>query len=120
MYPYFTPFSFTDVKTAKNLELLLNQQSNNASHTLVNMMDSCSTHGGSRLLRASLLHPPCSQPFITKRQDSVQELVENPEIAQKIRVCLCVVTLIPANLFTYAITFYFRRFFSSYLILNSF
>ncbi|XP_034251645.1 mutS protein homolog 4-like isoform X2 [Thrips palmi] len=74
-----------DVITAKNLELLLNQQSNNASHTLVKVIDHCCTNGGSRLLRASLLHPPCSLPFITKRQDSVQELVEKPDVAQKIR-----------------------------------
>lgn len=80
---YFVP---PDVKTAKNLELLLNQQSNNASHTLVSTMDHCCTHGGSRLLRASLLHPPCSLPAITSRQDGVQELVENPDIHQKIRV----------------------------------
>lgn len=76
-----------DVKTAKNLELLLNQQSNNVSHTLVNLMDHCATQGGSRLLRASLLYPPCSLPSITKRQDGVQELVGNPEMGKKIRVC---------------------------------
>ncbi|KAE8739731.1 hypothetical protein FOCC_FOCC014775, partial [Frankliniella occidentalis] len=77
-----------DVKTAKNLELLLNQQSNTVTHTLVGIMDHCCTHGGSRLLRASLLHPPCSLPIITSRQDGVQEMLENSEMAQKIREIL--------------------------------
>ncbi|KAJ1530742.1 hypothetical protein ONE63_005597 [Megalurothrips usitatus] len=77
-----------DVKTATNLELILNQQSNNTTHSLVGIMDHCCTHGGSRLLRASLIHPPCSLPTITRRQDGVQELVENPDISKKIREIL--------------------------------
>ncbi|KAK3917513.1 MutS protein-like protein 4 [Frankliniella fusca] len=77
-----------DIKTAKNLELLLNQQSNNATHTLIGILDHCCTHGGSRLLRASLLHPPCSLTIITNRQDGVQELAENLEITQKLQEIL--------------------------------
>ncbi|XP_066588700.1 mutS protein homolog 4-like [Prorops nasuta] len=65
-----------DVESAKALELVTSQivQSNIC---LLGTMDHCCTPMGRRLLRASILQPPCRLKLIAERQSCVKELVTN-------------------------------------------
>lgn len=49
---------FSDVTTAKNLELVQNLRDAKSEHTLFGIMNYCKTSGGSRMLRANILQPP--------------------------------------------------------------
>lgn len=48
---------FIDIQTAKNLELVRNNLTNKATHTLYSVLNHCHTPMGMRLLRTCILQP---------------------------------------------------------------
>ncbi|OWZ55230.1 DNA mismatch repair protein MSH4 [Cryptococcus neoformans 125.91] len=66
---------FIDIETAKNLELVRNNLTNKAAHTLYSVLNHCHTPMGMRLLRTCILQPSNVLSNIEERLDAVQELV---------------------------------------------
>ncbi|XP_071446846.1 mutS protein homolog 4-like [Hetaerina americana] len=56
--------------------------------SLLNILNHCYTVGGLRLLRASILQPPCLASIIETRLESVTELVSNPTLSAAISCVL--------------------------------
>jgi DNA mismatch repair ATPase MutS len=67
-----------DVSTAQRLELVQGAAKGAGSISLLNTLNLCRTMGGSRLLRATLLQPPCLLEDIERRLLCVEELVDTP------------------------------------------
>ena len=65
-----------DVESAICLELV-SSQGPQKNHSLFSSLDRCVTPMGRRLLRSSILQPPCVEDVIIKRQICVSELVRN-------------------------------------------
>nr|KIR46212.1 DNA mismatch repair protein MSH4 [Cryptococcus bacillisporus CA1280] len=70
---------FIDIQTAKNLELVRNNLTNKATHTLYSVLNHCHTPMGMRLLRTCILQPSNVLSIIEGRLDAVQELVTAQE-----------------------------------------
>lgn len=68
-----------DLESAQNLELVTSY-GNKHNFCLLGALDRCSTPAGRRLLRASILQPPCHEDLIQQRQDCVEELVSNKSL----------------------------------------
>ncbi|GAA55759.1 MutS protein homolog 4 [Clonorchis sinensis] len=86
--PRSLKFSFTgsvqttmiDLKSACRLELVDFTGDTKASSSLYAAVNFTCTLGGSRLLRANILEPPCDLPTILQRQDAISELAKSPEL----------------------------------------
>ncbi|KAF4523818.1 hypothetical protein B566_EDAN008053 [Ephemera danica] len=77
-----------DVNTAQRLELVRGASRGSGSISLFSTLNLCRTVGGVRLLRASLLQPPCLLEDIEKRLVCVQELVDNPSLYHNLQDAL--------------------------------
>ena len=75
-----------DPETAEHIELIncLVKRKNHLS--LFNLMNKCSTAGGTRLLRANLFQPSIDKILITKRLDSVEELINSPDLQATLKL----------------------------------
>ncbi|XP_050066677.1 mutS protein homolog 4-like [Aphis gossypii] len=69
---------FVDANTASRLELVLNS-SLNTKNTLFDVLNQCSTIGGQRRLRSSILQPSSDILLIHNRQEAVEEILSSPE-----------------------------------------
>ncbi|TGZ64762.1 hypothetical protein CRM22_006218 [Opisthorchis felineus] len=86
--PRSLKFSFTgsvqttmiDLKSAFRLELVDFTGDPKVSSSLYAAINFTCTLGGSRLLRANILEPPCDLPTILQRQDAITELANSPEL----------------------------------------
>lgn len=67
-----------DANTASRLELVLNS-SLNTKNTLFDVLNQCSTIGGQRRLRSSILQPSSDILLIHNRQEAVEEILSSPE-----------------------------------------
>jgi DNA mismatch repair protein MSH4 len=78
----------SDVDTAQRLELVRGARGSacNTPYSLLGTLSHCHTTGGSRLLRASILQPPCLAADIEQRLDCVQELVNSPALFHALQV----------------------------------
>ncbi|KAK2584262.1 hypothetical protein KPH14_006669 [Odynerus spinipes] len=73
-----------DIESAQSLELVVSQ-CGQPNISLLGAMDHCVTPMGRRLLRASILQPPCDEKIIIDRQNSVTELVSNRSLRNLIQ-----------------------------------
>lgn len=69
---------FTDPNSALRLELVLNN-SFNSKNTLYEVLNHCTTVGGQRRLRSSILQPSSDIQLIHNRQEAVEEILSNQE-----------------------------------------
>nr|CAD7444380.1 unnamed protein product [Timema bartmani] len=76
------------VATASRLELVRSLQGSGSQNSLLGILNHCSTAGGTRLLRANILQPPCLPEIIRNRLDSVQEMVDHPEMFAALQLML--------------------------------
>lgn len=83
---------FIDIETAKNLELVRNNLTNKATHTLYSVLNHCHTPMGMRLLRTCILQPSNVLSDIEGRLDAVQELVTAQEKLTVLRSKLSVMS----------------------------
>ncbi|KIR80910.1 DNA mismatch repair protein MSH4 [Cryptococcus gattii E566] len=83
---------FIDIQTAKNLELVRNNLTNKATHTLYSVLNHCHTPMGMRLLRTCILQPSNVLTIIEGRLDAVQELVTAQEKLTALRSKLSTVS----------------------------
>ncbi|KAL0255469.1 hypothetical protein I308_100273 [Cryptococcus tetragattii IND107] len=83
---------FIDIQTAKNLELVRNNLTNNATHTLYSVLNHCHTPMGMRLLRTCILQPSNVLSIIEGRLDAVHELVTAQEKLTALRSKLSTVS----------------------------
>lgn len=74
-----------DLESARSLELVVSQ-SKYSIVSLLGTMDRCVTPMGRRLLRASILQPPCDDRLIENRQSCVAELVANRSLSVSLQV----------------------------------
>lgn len=51
----------------------------NTKNTLYNVLNHCTTVGGQRRLRSSILQPSSDIQLIHNRQEAVEEILSNPE-----------------------------------------
>ncbi|XP_017770961.1 PREDICTED: mutS protein homolog 4-like [Nicrophorus vespilloides] len=74
-------YAIIDVFTADKLELVACAlpSSDSKYSSLRGILNHCVTKIGSRILRATLLQPPCSLQDIEERLDCVEELIRNPD-----------------------------------------
>ncbi|NGX62809.1 MAG: hypothetical protein KR126chlam6_00209, partial [Candidatus Anoxychlamydiales bacterium] len=77
-------FMAIDFATMKNLEILESLNHLNKDSTLLNLLDKTSTAMGGRLLKRWLKMPLLEIDKIQKRQDSIQEFLDNFETSLKI------------------------------------
>ncbi|XP_050546917.1 mutS protein homolog 4-like [Daktulosphaira vitifoliae] len=70
---------FIDANSALRLELVINNLTRSSKNTLYDVLNYCSTFGGKRRLRASILQPSSDIQFIFKRQMAVEEIREVEE-----------------------------------------
>lgn len=68
----------SDAYSAKRLELVLNN-SLSTKNTLYDVLNHCTTMGGKRRLRSSILQPSSDIQLIHNRQEAVQEILNNQE-----------------------------------------
>ncbi|XP_014474027.1 PREDICTED: mutS protein homolog 4-like [Dinoponera quadriceps] len=73
-----------DIESARSLELVVSQ-SKHFIVSLLGTMDRCLTPMGRRLLRASILQPPCDERLIAERQSCVAELVANRSLCASLQ-----------------------------------
>ncbi|XP_024937048.1 mutS protein homolog 4 isoform X2 [Cephus cinctus] len=73
-----------DLESALSLELV-SAQAGRANISLFGTLDRCSTPMGRKLLRASILQPPCVTNDILERQKCVAELVNNKSLLMVIQ-----------------------------------
>ncbi|XP_059482912.1 mutS protein homolog 4-like isoform X2 [Neocloeon triangulifer] len=72
-----------DAETAKRLELVRSIKPGGANikqSSLLGVLNHTFTIGGYRLLRATIMQPPCKIEGIIQRQECIQELVDNPAV----------------------------------------
>jgi DNA mismatch repair protein MutS len=74
-----------DEMTRRNLELVEPLRSGEEGGTLVSVLDRSVTSMGARLLRRWILRPLLEPEEIWRRQDAVEELVEDPALRQELR-----------------------------------
>lgn len=67
-----------DAYSAKRLELVLNN-SLSTKNTLYDVLNHCTTMGGKRRLRSSILQPSSDIQLIHNRQEAVEEILSNQE-----------------------------------------
>lgn len=77
-----------DMNTRRNLELTSSMMTGNKKHSLLWVLDKTKTAMGKRMIRSWLDMPLMSPAGITRRQNAVAELADNPEIRDKIRTAL--------------------------------
>ncbi|KAK0080676.1 hypothetical protein PV326_008033 [Microctonus aethiopoides] len=65
-----------DIESAQSLELVTTN-GGQSNYSLLGALDRCSTPMGRRLLRASILQPPCDIEIIKRRQMCIEELISN-------------------------------------------
>ncbi|XP_071555070.1 mutS protein homolog 4 [Temnothorax nylanderi] len=73
-----------DIESARSLELVVSQ-SKQSIVSLLGTMNRCLTPMGRRLLRASILQPPCNEHLIADRQSCVAELVANQSLCTSLQ-----------------------------------
>ncbi|XP_011877521.1 PREDICTED: mutS protein homolog 4-like isoform X1 [Vollenhovia emeryi] len=73
-----------DIESARSLELVVSQ-SKQSVVSLLGTMNRCLTPMGRRLLRASILQPPCNERLIADRQSCVAELVANHSLCTSLQ-----------------------------------
>ncbi|EFN83847.1 MutS protein-like protein 4 [Harpegnathos saltator] len=73
-----------DIESARSLELVVSQSKHSAV-SLLGTMDRCLTSMGRRLLRVSILQPPCDERSIVDRQSCVAELVDNRSLCASLQ-----------------------------------
>lgn len=78
-------FFIIDLESARSLELV-QSQCGQRNISLLGTLDRCSTPMGRKLLRASILQPPCEGRVILERQAAVAELVSNRSLRALIQV----------------------------------
>ncbi|XP_023290098.1 mutS protein homolog 4-like [Orussus abietinus] len=76
-----------DMESARSLELVTSL-ANLPFYSLLGILDKCSTPAGRRLLRASILQPPCIKEVIEGRQECVAELVSKVSLLCSLREAL--------------------------------
>ncbi|EYC42618.1 hypothetical protein Y032_0524g2921 [Ancylostoma ceylanicum] len=76
-----------DVGSWQNLEIISNAPKKE-HRSLLSVIDETLTSGGGRLLRSNLLQPSADQEIINQRLDAVEELLENPQLIEKLRLLL--------------------------------
>ncbi|KAL6728391.1 hypothetical protein Aduo_010169 [Ancylostoma duodenale] len=76
-----------DVRSWQNLEIV-NDAPKKEHRSLLTVIDETLTSGGGRLLRSNLLQPSADQEIINQRLDAVEELLENPQLIEKLRLLL--------------------------------
>ncbi|KAI8611447.1 DNA mismatch repair protein MutS [Chytriomyces sp. MP71] len=74
--------------TARNLELIINLESNSTVGSLYGVLNSCLTGMGSRLLRMNVLQPLNDAATIACRLDAVEELKANHNVLSDVRLAL--------------------------------
>ncbi len=74
-----------DMSARRNLELTQSMMTGNKKHSLLWVIDKTKTAPGKRMIRAWLERPLMSVSQISKRQNSVGELADNPELRDNIR-----------------------------------
>ncbi|XP_065062866.1 mutS protein homolog 4-like [Rhopilema esculentum] len=77
-----------DTSVAKNLELVQNTKDSRSSHSLFGIMNHTKTPGGSRLLRANILQPPCDLQTIDVRLSCIEELMDKEELFLNLQAVL--------------------------------
>lgn len=85
-----TIFIIPDIETAKRLELVSSTKVDTAlkHSSLLGTLNHTLTIGGFRLLRATLLQPPCVLKDIEARQECVEEVVNNPVLFRAFQVSI--------------------------------
>lgn len=74
--------------TQRNLELTESLRDGNRKNTLLGILDQTRTPMGGRLMRHWVKQPLLSVDDITKRQDAIQALYQNPSLLEKISTLL--------------------------------
>ncbi|GLV43206.1 spellchecker1 [Carabus blaptoides fortunei] len=74
-----------DIDSADRLELVSSCNHEERAINLLSMLDHCVTGVGKKMLRATILQPPCIDHVTQARLDCVQELVENAELRIKLK-----------------------------------
>jgi len=79
---------FLDIESAKRLELVSSAKVDSSAkhYSLLGTLNHTHTIGGYRLLRATLLQPPCVLEDINTRLECVEELVNNPTLYRAFQV----------------------------------
>ena len=78
-------YLFIDKNSKKNLELIVNNQDNTKKSTLYWVINKTNTSMGARLIKQWIEKPLISLPKITKRQDAIEELINNFDICSKLK-----------------------------------
>ncbi|MEX0940763.1 MAG: DNA mismatch repair protein MutS [Candidatus Babeliales bacterium] len=81
-------FLILDAATQRNLELIKNNQDGGRKNTLFALLDEAATPMGSRTIKKWLVRPLLNKEHIIKRQNIVQQFIENPHLTQQIRELL--------------------------------
>jgi DNA mismatch repair protein MutS len=81
-------FLLLDPSTQRNLELIKSSQDGSRKNTLFAVMDRATTAMGSRVVKKWLLRPLIKKEMITARQDTVQLLLQDAGISQKLEQLL--------------------------------
>lgn len=93
-----------DIDTANLLNLVAayktNTKSNKSRPSLLGLIDKCVTNVGRRLLRQSILQPPCRPNEIETRHDCATELIENPQLLSRLRD-----VLVPLNCIEHSLVY---------------
>ena len=81
-------FMVLDAQTRRNLELFSGGRWNSKAASLFSILDNTNTPMGARMLRKWVGQPLLDVFILTKRQDSIQWFIENPEARQYTRSIL--------------------------------
>ena len=73
----------TDVNTLKNIEVIRGRISNRKEQdlSLFDFLNTCSTSGGTRMLRSCLFQPSADVDLILDRSNAVEELLSNQPVS---------------------------------------
>ena len=83
-----TEYMKLDMNARRNLELTSSMMTGDKKHSLLWVLDKTKTAMGKRMIRSWLEMPLMSAAGITRRQNAVGELADNPETRDKIRAAL--------------------------------
>ncbi|RZC37285.1 mutS protein -like 4-like [Asbolus verrucosus] len=83
-------YAVIDVSTADRLELVSSTKPTQATRysSLFGVLNYCSTKIGARLLRSTILQPPCLPAIIEQTTRCVTELIKHPQMLLSIQVIL--------------------------------
>ena len=81
-------YMFLDAATQRNLELTHNLKDGSLEGTLLWVLDETLTPMGGRLLRVSILKPLIDLQEIKRRQNAVENLIEDYELLEELRTSL--------------------------------